>query len=87
MFKNAESQEICVEGFKKEFKIKLNFVIQGCNERNFQDDLAVVTGATWFKRSHQLIDPRRFILNFNQVSKVILEMGFLTPTASSAQEQ
>ena len=89
-YKSVKSDEMRIQGFKKEFKLKLNNLVNtqvSQGGTNFNSDIHALTGGHWLKQDKVLIDPRRHILDFYQVSRMILEMGFLTPTASQSQEQ
>jgi hypothetical protein len=80
----VQSEELRILGFKKEFKLKLNKLVnnQVGGGPKYNSDIHQLTGGHWLKQDRILIDPRRHILDFSQVSRMILDMGFLTPTAS-----
>lgn len=70
-FKNKESDQMRINGFKKEFRLKLA-EIQRARGTNTEAD--------------SQLDPREHVIDFNHVALIMNSMGFLNNKSSNEQE-
>ena len=78
-FKNKESDEIRIQGFKKEFRLKLATVVNAYQASQNGGDLELPV----VKQPN----PRDHVLQFGQVVGICRQMGFIQEKRTAEQDQ